>query len=49
MKGGTSNFYNKYYSIEFCPFVYLMQVSNHTETWRKQNDLYVIINSLLIF
>lgn len=39
MKRGTANYYNKMYSIEFCPFVYLIQNSNQTETWRRRNDL----------
>lgn len=39
MKRGTPNYYNKMYSIEFCPFAYLVQKSNQTETWRRRNDL----------
>lgn len=39
MKGGSATFFNKQYSIEFCPFVYLTQISNQTDTWRKRNDL----------
>ncbi|KNB44115.1 glucosidase 2 subunit beta-like protein [Blastocystis sp. subtype 4] len=38
MKRGTPNYYNKMYSIEFCPFAYLVQKSNQTETWRRRND-----------
>lgn len=38
-EGGSATFFNKQYSIEFCPFVYLTQISNQTDTWRKRNDL----------
>lgn len=41
MKRGTANYYNKMYTVEFCPFRGIIQYSNQTETWRKRNDLYL--------
>ena len=38
MKRGTSNYFDKTYSVEFCPFRTLTQFSNQTDTWRKRND-----------
>lgn len=39
MKRGSANYYDKVYSIEFCPFRTITQMSNQTDTWRKRNDL----------
>ena len=41
MKRGTTNYYNKYYSIEFCPFRSIIQLSNKTDTWQKRNNQYI--------